>query len=262
MMKNLLKSDFYRLFKSLSFYICAAVAVLLFGVTIFLMDWTNKMMASQDNTTIPLAFNNGLEYAATAFMNSNILMIIGIFSAIFVTAEFAHGTMKNAVSKGFARLKIYLSKLITMVSAAFLIMLVSFIIGWVCATIVTGAAGGFTGDFILYLLKTAGIELLLITAFAAVLVMIAMIVRNLGGVIAIDVIGVMSLEMPLFLALQYLFRNKIEFSEFSLMYNILFYQMNTGATESDYLRSAIVGVVFLALSTALGIFLFRKSDVK
>jgi ABC-2 type transport system permease protein len=149
-----------------------------------------------------------------------------------------------------------------MVSAAFLIMLVSFIIGWVCAAIVTGAAGGFTGDFILLLLKTAGIELLLITAFAALLVMVAMAVRNLGGVIAIDVIGIMSLEMPLFLALQYLFNNKVEFSEFSLMYNIVFYQMNTGVTGSDYLRSVIVGAAFLALTTALGIFLFKKSDVK
>jgi ABC-2 type transport system permease protein len=95
-MKNLLKSDFYRLFKSLSFYICTAVAVLLFGSGIFLMDWANKIMAAQSNTVVELAFKNGLEYAATAFMNSNILMIIAIFTAIFVTAEFAHGTIKNA----------------------------------------------------------------------------------------------------------------------------------------------------------------------
>jgi ABC-2 type transport system permease protein len=261
-MKNLLQSDFYRLFKSKSYYICALVAILLFGSNIFLLDWSLKTLSKSSGMPADLPYKDGISYGLTVFSQGNVLMIIAIFISIFVIAEFSHGTMKNTISKGFHKLKVYLSKLITMTAAAFLLFLVTFFVGVVSGTIVTGNIGDLTGDYVSFMFKNTGIELLLNLALIAVLTMVAMIVRNLGGAIAIDLIGVLSLESVAFQALEFLFDGKIKFSQFSLMQNISFYYMNQTAAGADYFRSAIVGLAFLVIATVLGIFVFKKADVK
>ncbi len=260
-MNNILKSDFYRLFKSKSYYICTIVALLLMVTNIFIYKWQWETFSEQlGMETFP--YKDGITYGLTVFSNGNILMIIAIFTAIFVTAEFAHGTMKNAVSKGFSKLQIYLSKLVTMTVAVILILLVNFIVSTIAGVIVIGSLGEFTGEFVAIMFKTIGIELLLNFALTAVLVLIAMVVRNLGGVIAIDIIGVFSLGSLIYIALELLVDGKIKFTQYSLMNNISFYNMNTTAMGSDYLRSTIVAVAFLVITTILGIVAFKKSDVK
>ncbi|MDD3173918.1 MAG: ABC transporter permease subunit [Herbinix sp.] len=261
-MSNLLRSDFYRLFKSKSFYICTAVVLFFSALTIFMLDWASNLASGEGNAMdATLFYKDGITYGMTAFASGNLQMILAIVTAIFVTAEFAHGTMKNVVSKGFSKIQIYLSKLITMIAATYMIILATLIVGTICATIVTGTLGDFTGEYVSLLLKTAGIELLLNAALTAVFVLVAMFIRNLGGVIAFNIIGIMSIGQLLFTILEYIVRSKIKFSEFSLTYNISFYLGNTADT-GDYLRSILVGLIFLIVCTALGIFTFIKSDVK
>jgi ABC-2 type transport system permease protein len=132
----------------------------------------------------------------------------------------------------------------------------------VCGSIVIGKFGSLNGEFGSYVLKTLGIELFLYIALTALLLMVAMTVKNLGGVIAIGVIGIISFENVLFALLELAVDGRIKFSEFSLIYNTLFYRMNMEAAGSDYIRSLIVGTVFLLAATTFGIFMFKKSDVK
>ncbi|MDF2944896.1 MAG: putative rane protein [Herbinix sp.] len=265
-MINLLQSDFYRLFKSKAFYICTAVAAFLVSLSIFILDWSLSV-ASNINTTetvnMTFPYKDGISYGINAFSSGDVHLFIAIFTAIFITAEFAHGTMKNVVSKGFSKVQIYLSKVITMTAASFIMIFTMFIIGTISATIVTGVFSESSGTLIAQMFQIAGIELFLHTALTAVFVMIAMTVRNSGGVIAINIVGVMSLSSLIYVALSYLFHNKINFSDYSLMYNIqLFNNMNLTVTGLDYLRSILVGAAFLAAFTIGGIFLFKKSDVK
>ena len=266
-MKNLLRSDFYRLFRSKSFYICTFVAALLMALNIFIIDWSIRVTSTLENAaaTMPFAVNpytNGISYGMIAFTGGDVHMFIAIFTAIFITAEFSHGTMKNAVSKGFHRVQIYSTKMITMTAAAFLMMFVMFVIGTIAATIVTGTLGDISGVLIGQMLKTIGMEFLLHTSLIAIFVMIAMTIKNIGGVIAIDIIGVITLSGLVYLLLEFLFKNTIHFTKYSLINNIKFYYMNTTATGDDYLRSILVGIAFLVVATALGIFAFIKTDVK
>lgn len=260
-MKNLLKSDFYRLFKSLSFYICTAVSVVLFGSAIFLLKMSFKLLASQGMNE-PFPYKDGLSYGLTAFTDGSLQIILAVFIAIFVTAEFSHGTMKNAVSKGFSKLEIYMSKLIVMSCAAFIMLLVTISVSTLTGTMVTGSFCGYLKDYIGDLLNTTGIELLLYIALSAVLVMLANTVRNLGGVIAIAIVGVIMMEPKLFNLLEFVAKSKIEFSKFSLIYNIMSYAGITGIAVSDYIRSVVVGIAFLAVTAAFGIFMFKRSDIK
>lgn len=260
-MKNILKADFYRLFISKSFYICTLVSAALFCLGICVLRWTYNLSVSQ-GIEFNFIYKDGLSYGMTAYMDGSVHMIICIFIAIFVTSEFSHGTIKNVVSKGFSKVKIFLSKLITMTAAAFIIVIVTVIAGTVSGGIVIGEFGSLSGEFGSFVLKTSAIELYLFIALSALFLMVAMTVKNLGAAIAIGVIGIISFENLLFALIEILVDRRIKFSEFSLMYNTLFYRMNMEAGGSDFIRSLIVGAVFFLASTAFGIFLFKKADVK
>jgi ABC-2 type transport system permease protein len=266
MMINLLQSDFYRLFKSKAFYICTAVSVFLLAASICIMDWSIRMTANlgtESTVNLLMPYKDGISYGMIAFSSGDVHLFIAIFTAIFITAEFAQGTMKNVVSKGFSKVQIYLSKVITMTTASFIMIFAMFIIGTLTATIVTGSFGDINGSLILQMLKTGGIELFMHTALTAIFVMVAMTIRNNGGVIAVNIIGVMSLSGLIYTALNYLFKNKIDFSQYSLMNNIRLYNnMNQSVTGEDFLRSFLVGAAFLTVVTIGGILIFKKSDVK
>jgi len=259
-MVSILKADFFRLFKSKSFYICALVSAVLFGLAIFVLDWSIKVTAAQ-GFEMAFPYNDALSYGIVSFMDGTVHMITGIFVAIFVTSEFSHGTMKNVVSKGFSKVYIYLSKLIAMTVAEYIIVFATFVTGTLCAWIVTKEFGSLSGDFGEYFFKSIGIELYLSFALIALMLMVSMSIKNMGGSIAINILGVMSLGNILFSLLEYMVNGKIKFSKFSLIYNISFYT-KMGASGSDYIRSLIVGAVFLIVSTVLGILIFKKSDVK
>lgn len=261
-MARLLRSDFYRLFKSKSFYICTAVAFSLFCLSLLMVELVYHMSDSNKTMYANAIPKDGLSYGLSAFTDgSDAKMIIGIVIAIFVAAEFTHGTMKNVVSKGFSKIQIYLSKLITMIAAACIMLFVTSFVGTVFASIATGKVGHFSGDFVSQIFKTLGIEILLYAALVSLYVLVAMLVRNMGGAIAINII-VISMFAPIIFQLgDVISKNKIKFTNYSLINNITFYGIET-AKGSDYLRSVIVALVFLAVTIALGMFAFVKSDVK
>jgi ABC-2 type transport system permease protein len=263
-MGNLLRSDFYRLFKSKSFYICTAIALLLISGNAFLMEWSYRMMAETQNVSVALTplFTDGITYGLKMFSGGDVHLFMAIFIAIFITGEYTHGTMKNVVSKGFPKHQIYLSKIITMTAATFIMIFLMFLFGTASAAIVTGKFGTFTGTYVSQILIMVAIELLLHVALTAVFVLVANTIRNNGGVIAINIIGVMSIAPLMYQAAELIFRNKIKFTQFGLRNNIaLFYQSIAPAGE-DVLRAILVGLVFFAVTTAIGIFAFKKMDVK
>lgn len=263
-MLRLLQSDFYRLFKSKAFYICNLVAVVLLAGGVFLNDWASRIMAENpQSTSMPLStIKNGISYGITTFSDGQVHLFISIFVAIFVTAEFVHGTMKNVVSKGFPKYQIYISKIITMVAATFIMMFTIFIFVTIAATIVSGKFGVITGGFLVQILGMIGVELLLHAALTALFVMVAMTIRNGAAVIAINIIGVNSILPMTFQLIDYLFKNKTQFSFYTLQYNIVTYYQNLTPPAESIIRAIIVSVVYFSVATAIGIYAFKNTDVK
>jgi ABC-2 type transport system permease protein len=264
-MGKLLRSDFYRLFKSKSFYICTAIAMFLVSGSVFIVDWSYRMMTESDTLSIAMEFpyTDGLSYGLMMFASGDVHLFMAILIAIFVTAEYAHGTMKNAVSKGFSRYQIYLSKVITMTTAIYIMIFMMFIIGTISVMIITGKFGTLTGTYVGQIFAMIGVEFLLHSALAALFVMIANTVRNNGGAISINIVIALPIVGPLlYQALELIFRNKVSFSEYGLRYNISLFVQNIAPIGEDMLRAVIVGAAFLVVTTAIGIFAFKNMDVK
>ncbi len=262
-MLNLLRSDFYRLFKSKSYYICTLILAALIAGSAFIMDWASKQVSAAGGSTVGLSLQDGFSYGISSmFSASNNPLFMGIIIAIFITADFSHGTMKNVVSKGFARTKIYLSKLITMISAIYIMSVVVFIFGTVSAWIITGKFGSFTASYTGEILRMAGIELILYAALVAIFVMIGMTVRNTGGVIAVNIVGIISFGPMIYQLLDYLIKGKIHISDYGLQNNIMFVNNHLALATDDIIRAVCVGIGFFLVATASGILIFKNSDVK
>lgn len=139
-MYNLLHFQFRRLYKRALPYVLV--------VFILFMTFSTLGHMYEDKTTMYLPFDSsiGLGYpyksgnvltvGSSIIMcfsseDSLLLLVIGIFIAIFVSEDRTKGTIKNIYSKGYSRTKIFFSKYLTAISLPaafyFLILLVSYI---------------------------------------------------------------------------------------------------------------------------------------
>lgn len=259
-MLNLLRSDLYRLIRSKSFYICTGISVALLVLNAVVLKWASTQAGVQGEAYAAMLPSGGIDFGLSAF-GGNAQMLLGIIVGIFVAAEFSHGTMKNVVSKGFVKWKIYLAKFLSMLLAVYFVLFITMAVGVVVASFLFGGVGELTGTFVAEIFKIVGIEILLYVAMTSFFVMVSMVIRNLGGVIAIIIIWPALAEPLLFQLLQLITKNKIHFSEYCLVNNIAFYN-NVPAVGDDYLRSAIVALVYLVITLGAGLYIFQKSDIK
>ena len=141
-MKSLIRSDFYKLRKAKSFWVCMILAVALAVFSVLIMDFSVKLMdkvpqqAAQEEAALEESGLNistdGIPMSSADLNASNMLLmqfagtttiLISIFVSLFVGGEFSHGTIKNLASKNHTRTQIYLSKIIVSVIAAIVMTL-------------------------------------------------------------------------------------------------------------------------------------------
>lgn len=167
-MRGLLKSDFGRLFKSVIFYI-------LLAVTFFGSMYSEYETWSDPECTC-------VEHRAGDFWFL-ILMFVSIMVPMFVCTDFSCGMIRNKITVGYSRAKVYASSLITSVTSTLLIVAAWFLgyypIGvahfgfnndnWPVADLVLG----YMGFVVMIIAFTAGIHFVctLVTKKALVIVM-------------------------------------------------------------------------------------------
>ena len=204
-MKSLIRSDFYKLRKAKSFWVCMILAVALAVFSVLIMDFSVKLMdkvpqqAAQEEAALEESGLNistdGIPMSSADLNASNMLLmqfagtttiLISIFVSLFVGGEFSHGTIKNLASKNHTRTQIYLSKIIVSVIAAIVMTLLYAVVATGLGTALWGF-GKVDSSFVANACKGIGIEFLLVSAFTAVFVMFSMLIRQSGGAIAANI---------------------------------------------------------------------------
>ena len=108
-MGNLLRADFFRLWRSKSFWACMVFQIvcgLFFSILIY-------VQSSIDSNILPdWNFFSGLTF---------LCVLSAFFCGLFIGTEYSDGTMRNKLVVGYRRWEIYLSHLITCTVASFLI---------------------------------------------------------------------------------------------------------------------------------------------
>ena len=256
--------------KSKAFWICTALCLVMAVMMIVAMQAgmtrAENAVASGGNYDPDLEMFLGMkEHVSGASMLANILgmgfntIFIGVFIAIFLSSEFGFGTMKNTLSRGADRIKVYFSKLLTCGVAALVMQLMFMLAALAMGSIIWGfdpqgvvTAGGILGMM--------SMQLLLTLAFSALFTFVSMSVRAGGGSIAINIVCV-TMVSTLLSALSMLFGGGIDLNNYWIGESVS--KLATIAPVSgDIVNGILIALAWGTASILAGTMLFRKQDVK
>lgn len=253
---NIIKSEFYKLKKSKLSWIClivCAVAACIIPVAVkqAIAMGEHEFEAAAGGAINALFFSLGMPIFT---------LVCALFTSIFVSSEFHNGTMKNYVSKGFDRKKLYLSKCLVCAVAVTAMFLVYVLLMLASGSIFLGfaPAGTFKGGVFVGVMF---IIWLLIMAYTVVFVAMGMQLRSNGAAIATNICLVAILP-TLMSALDYLFKfTSFKISQLWIGGNLSAIATMT-PTTGNIISAVIVGVAWLLLAGIGGMFLFKKQDIK
>jgi len=162
-MGNLLRVDFFRLWRSKSFWACMIFQV---GSALF-FPIMNYIRGIKNGFSIVPDWNL---FAGIAF----ICVLSALFSTLFVGTDYSDGTIRNQLVVGHHRWEIYLSHLFTCITGC-LLMCAGYLLPYLAVgTPLFGPLETDMGTVLAYL----GATLVLTVALASVYTMLAMLIPN------------------------------------------------------------------------------------
>lgn len=277
-MFRLINAESYKLKKSKSFFICSIVMVcfvlLLFGM-LFLADGIQKGNFENGTGGVTITKNgsdiesasgsifdeiNLMDILQQVFSGSMMSCTLAIFVSIFVIGEFGSGMIKNIVGKGCSKTAIYLSKLFMTALASICIALAGVLTLLLFGRIFIGTqafSNTFWHNFFIY----TGIQLLIVISLSALFMLTSELCRTTAGGISLN-IGIIVLSSLLMGGLDAIYTaQKIKPSQFWIISQSERLPLE-GFTASSVTQSLLVAVFWFVLTTLLGIWHFRKSDIK
>lgn len=250
-MLNILKTDFYKTFRTPSFWVISVITILSSAFLSFSFFWYLTQPEFAELIEIAPGF-----FQTVPVVTSECIFLIGIFAVMFSVSDFNYGTIKNIASKGYRREYIYISKFITAIGFAIINFLLSFLTAFIAAQImINNKIPGFfdyNAEFHTSLSKQA----LLVVTYISIALLLAMLFRSLGPALSV------------FLAYFFLQNsivqliNKLIHDVFNSDFSVAPYFINSAFSDPDKtVQGVIVLLVYIGVTTAIGLYTFRKRDI-
>lgn len=189
-----------------------------------------------------------------------ILLAFAAFACFYIGEEFQNGTIRNTLSLGRNRMTYYVSKLLVTLLITTLGVVLITGLAMIAYTLAFGF-GEVEGikNYGNYVLKVFPVLLLLILATLSVPVALTFITRSTSVSLLLSFLYIMGTAfVPGVFANQRLGISNRWFTETWLMYTDFAQQ----ATYSQAPKMILVSLVTIVVSSALGMFIFQKSDIK
>ncbi|WP_370831321.1 ABC transporter permease subunit [Clostridium sp.] len=293
-MLKAIQAELYKLFKNRTFKVLIFVGILLSTVIIFmcssvfeqilndslgnLPEDQKQMLIGQmtnisDSDAIVIPGQLGVNLQAKDMMNPTALevyhssfgsgvieILIGILVAALMAKEYSQGTIKNFLAYGKRREEFYLAKFTAIVVAIAIILVVIAILPTIVVTIINGWGQTFEFSQLLGMIKTFIAALIASSAVAALVMVIATLVKSNGATIGITV--AIFIGIPIFAGFLYGI-----YPWFDRVYEVLPFYNSALATSikagnGDLFRSLIISVVTITISLFAGIRIFKAQDIK
>ncbi|MBQ6430919.1 MAG: ABC transporter permease [Oscillospiraceae bacterium] len=271
-MKNLLKADSFYLRKSRLTLIALILAVA-FPILTALLYWGLSVLTEREN--ILFSANNMI--SSVFSLTSDLGLVLPVFAGVFVCQDFSNGTLRNKVIAGNRRSAIYLSHLL--VSMAFLLAVIAIY------AVVTTALALLFFPFKWDSSRDLGLEITYFVSYgltsfvfiATVSTMFAMILRRSAPTIILTIVFSIVLAMvnSILMAVDYeSFQHVVYFiptfggNFFSLnslnsLSILRFLNGSADASRSLIFAEGMLSYLFFgALHTLIGLFVFKKRDIK
>ena len=265
-MINLLVSDFYKLKKNKAFLICVILCIVIGALMVPAYEANLQADLKYESTdhdyveALEISLQTSAVWALKKFLPFNYnALLIGIFIAVFITSEFTYGTVKNTLSRGVERSKIFLSKFLVCSAAALLMQILFILMLVISGSIVWGydthSISSFSG-----VIRVVLTQLLAILSFTALFTFISTAIRAYGGAIAIIILytTVISTVLTAF-SLIFGFR---ESTRDYWLGGVIYKLAAVTPLPGDVSHGITVVLIWGILSLVIGIILFKKMDVK
>lgn len=271
----LLCGEGYKLKRNKSFYICIAVLaafiLMIYGMLLLVDNITNgtvgngtgglmvsgELLEEGDSIWNSVGVMDILEQI---FSGNGLYLILAIFVSIFVVREYGCGYVKNIVGKGYSRNVIFFTRLLAVNLATLGLMAAG-----LCFTILFGlcfiGGGAFTGAFWQNLAGYMLVQALLGIGLTTVLTAVSEVVRNLAAGISVGI--VVTVFFGLFMnGLDLLFKKSgFTPSQYWLVSRSSACPLE-GITAEYIWETLVVTLVWFLLAAGLGLWHFRKTDIK
>ena len=249
-MFKLLNFEFRKLIRQKSFYICiAAMLALLIGSA-----YTTELMTAKSGIEDPSL--SGISYLMEAISGSALSAVLAVFIPLFICEDYASGTIRNIVTRGFSRLEIFIAKLIAVLAATVIMTAVCLAAAYLVGTAFWGAGEPSLGSEQIKILLC---QLAVIAAYATMFFAISSMLQKVGGSIAICLILPMAAVILLSLADAALAEREIELSGYWI--ENLGRSLASVEAEAEDIKKALIGAgCYFAASIAFSWLVIMKRE--
>ena len=260
-MNNTLRFELRKLFRQKTFYVCAAVVLLVEIINILTLFLIEKISTGAFLGEFSLgpsaAYYDGGKFLLMGSSFSQMNIVFPIFITLFVCNDFSEGTIKNILSRGISRGQVFFSKLLTVYVASLFFVL----FGMLVAVITGTCIWGFGDSFELSFLPNLGVQFLLVLAYATVDVFFAFLFGKKAASLAVG-IGLTTVATLVFALLDVILSEKVgfEFSTF-LITGSLSAISNTSVSTSELVRAFFTAIAYIGVLGGAGWLVFKKREV-
>lgn len=263
-MINLLKVDFYKIFRAKSFYVIGFILAALAAINSCL--YAKITLDAIDNSGMFSFTGLNMGFFISFFSNlQGVTTYISIFVVLFMCSEFSNGTIKNIATKGYHRESIYLSKFITSVVGSLVYIAFIALASYIPYFIILGNKDTNAFDMPEHFISCFLIFLLYVVTYLSVSLLIASLIRKSGlSILGVFILSFVTSLISLFdLFLKNVVESDFKLYEYTLSGNIsvLGGSLSSGIPSENFLRIILVPVSFLVVSMVIGLIFFKKRDM-
>ncbi|MDR1292840.1 MAG: ABC transporter permease [Clostridiales Family XIII bacterium] len=263
-MASIINSDYFKLRKNIALWLLPAASLVATVVTACFMMFVDSGAATVEggeavSSMDVFGFDPAGAFGAHAmFSITNLYAILAVvFSGLFISNEYASGTIAGALCIGKSRVQVYLSKLLTSSTMMLLVTLVSVLAFIGSFTVLYGFGDGshFPGET----LKIFGLQFLYHLCYAALACMLAFLIQNIVfsvsvGIFAVIISGVLTDILTAFDGFE-VFAHALP--------NYYITRLSEHLNDPAFItQSVIASAVFIAVTTVIGSLAFSRKDIK
>ena len=195
-MGKLIRFELRKLFRQKSFYICLIAYVLIMLLMNYMTYDSSYSLAKQLGMELNTREYSGVYGALKAINIGALGLILGIFTPLLICDDYANGTIRNVLARGYTKSMVFVSKYIAILTAAVIFVFVGWIAGFLDYAILCQPGLKYlTVDAI----AQFWMQVLLMMAYASIYFMVAIAIQKLGGSIAVCIM-VATMAGTLFIA--------------------------------------------------------------
>ncbi|WP_042163334.1 ABC transporter permease [Paenibacillus gorillae] len=253
-MYNLIRVELFKLHKNRSFWtLLIALAVL--SLAYPLLYYFDHRSSGEPQFT-------GAGFLITFITSNAYVMKVGVafLAGFFISNEYSTGIMKTIASSGNTRGQLYAAKLTVFAIGAMLISLVFPIVSTLEVTLLSGFGHFPEGNTLFFIPRVLGLTLLYTAAYASIGALFTVVLTDSGKTIGFLMIFFLLIDSVLAGL-----GSKVEF--IGTLYDYSIFKL-VGEVAKPHIHSGdlpallLVPLLTIALTAILGIFIFRRKDIK